>query len=481
MKLYNTLTRTVEDFIPLQKGIVTFYHCGPTVYWVQHIGNLRGMTMGDLLVRTLRYLGYEVQHVRNYTDVGHLTSDADSGEDKMEKGARREGLTPDQIAMKYIVQFEADTKALNLSEPQHKPRATMYVPDMIAMTGKLLADGYAYETDLAVYFDVSKFDRYTRLSRQNLELLNTGSGKAEVSDPAKRHPYDFALWFFRTGSHANALQWWQSPFRSSKVKDGIGMPGWHIECSAMSKALLGPTIDIHMGGVEHIPVHHTNEIAQSEAANGVPFVRVWMHNEHLVVENEKMAKSAGTGISVTDVVSKGFDPLSLRYFYLQAQYRSKQNFTWEALEASGRALEQLRNQVAAAMRTGQGTRSALSPEKLRQIDGYRAAFTAAVSSDLNIPAALAVVWDMLKSNIPSPDKVDLVLDFDQILGLGLGSVNSQITENAPLPAEIISLIQKRDDLRMLKHFDEADGVRKDIEARGYIVEDSPTGSVVRKA
>ncbi len=473
MKIYNTLSRKLEEFIPLKKGVVTFYHCGPTVYWIQHIGNLRGMTMGDLAVRTLRYFGYEVKHVRNYTDVGHLTSDSDTGEDKMEKGAKREGLSPEAIALKYIVQFEKDTKALGLLEPTFKPRATEYVGEMIAMISELLEKGFAYTTELAVYFDVLKFDAYTCLSRQNLKDMASGSGKADVSDSKKRNPMDFALWFYKKGAHKNALQTWPGPH-------GEGIPGWHIECSAMSRKLLGKTIDIHMGGVEHIPVHHTNEIAQSECANGASFVRYWMHNEHLLVNGKKMAKSEGTGICLDDIITRGFEPTTLRYFYLQAHYRSKQNFTWEALDASKSALKQLRTLVSSALAEGQGTRTMLSPEKLEKVDAYRMRFREALSNDFNIPAALAVLWEILKSNIPPGDKIELAMDFDEVLGIGIGSVNAKFQDSA-VPDDVQILIQKRDDARMLKNYDEADVYRMEIEKLGYLIEDSSAGTIVKKS
>jgi cysteinyl-tRNA synthetase len=480
LKLYNTLTRKLEEFKPLSEKQVTFYHCGPTVYWTQHIGNLRAMTMGDLLVRTLRYLGYEVKHVRNYTDVGHLVSDADIGEDKMEKGVKREGMTPSEIANKYIKIFEDDTAAINIVEPTVKPRATEYVGEMIKMVQELLDKGFAYTTDLAVYFDVRKFPNYTELSHQKMDMLAAGEGKANVSDPLKKYPADFALWFFRTGAHANALQYWPSLFKSKLVENGIGFPGWHIECSAMIRALLGKTIDIHFGGVEHIPVHHTNEIAQSEAVNGVKFVDYWLHNEHLVVNDEKMAKSTGTGYSLAEIVDHGFDPLTLRYFFLTAQYRTRQNFTWEALKSAGQSLTELREQVQRLK--VQNSRTTLSEEKLEKIDTFRQKFISSLENDLNIPQALAVAWEVVKSNIPSPDKYDLIIDFDRVLGLKLSEFKSEtiVDEKNQLPAEIIDLIKIRDELRVLKKFDESDDVRKQIEAKGFFVQDTENGTFVRK-
>lgn len=469
MKLYNTMSRSVETFTPLSEKKVLFYHCGPTVYWTQHIGNLRGMTMGDILVRTLRYFGYEVTHVRNYTDVGHLTSDADSGEDKMEKGAKREGTTPDAIAQKYIGIFEKDTNAINLVEPNFKPRPSRLIPDIIAMVKVLVDKGYAYTTDLAVYYDVSKFADYTKLSRQKLDMSLAGKGKGEVEDSEKRHFADFALWVFKKGSHATALQTWDSPW-------GVGFPGWHIECSVMAKKYLGDTIDIHMGGVEHIPIHHTNEIAQSEAANGVQFVRYWLHNEHLVVNSEKMAKSKGTGLSVSEVREKGFDPLALRYFYLTAHYRTRQNFTWEALAAAQTALSDLRSHMV-KLKMQAETRSVLSEEKLKKVDEFREKFDDAIQNDLNTPQALAVIWEIVKSNIPSQDKRDLLLDFDQILGLNLASVQSV---NAVVPDEVRKMAGTIDTLRKEKKYGEADALRTQIEKQGYIVTNTGAGTVISK-
>jgi len=463
--LYNTLTRKKEEFKPIKKGQVKFYHCGPTVYWIQHIGNMRGMTCADLVVRTLRYLGYQVKYVRNYTDVGHLTSDQDEGEDKIEKSAKSEGVKPREIANKYIRIFEQDVNDLNLLEPTVKPKATEHIKEMIKMVEILLNKGYAYTTDLAVYYDISKFENYTQLSRQNLEDKISGAGKAEVSDPGKRHSADFALWFFKAGKHKNALQYWPSPFDSPLVKNGEGFPGWHLECSVMSKKYLGDTLDIHMGGVEHIPVHHTNEIAQSEAANGVKFVNYWLHNEHLLVNNRKMAKSEGTGFSVAEVKEKGFKPLVLRYFFLQAHYRSKQNFTWQALDAAQSGLEHLYNQVRE-----------LGAEIGEINENYKNKFIKVISDDFNISQAMAVVQEMLKSSLSNQDKLATVLDFDKILGLALDKVNKE----EELPKEIIKLVNDREKARAAKNWQQSDKLRDEIEKLGYIVEDTAKGMRVFK-
>jgi len=464
----NTLTRKKEEFHSITPGKVLFYHCGPTVYWTQHIGNLRGMTMGDLLRRSLEYLGYDVTHVRNYTDVGHLTSDSDTGEDKMEKGAKREGKTPDEIAKKYIDLFEHDTKALNLLEPTNKPRATEYIGQMIDLIATLLSKGFAYTTDLAVYFDVMKFASYTNLSHQQMDKLQEGAGKADVSDPRKIHAADFALWFFKAGVHANALQFWPSPFQSLLVRDGVGFPGWHIECSAMCKALLGDSIDIHLGGVEHIPVHHTNEIAQSEAANGVKFVSYWLHNEHLLVDDKKMAKSEGTGFSLAEVIDHGYDPIVLRYFFLQSHYRSKQNFTWEAMDGAKKALGELRIKRSDWERDGGGVGGGGEP--------FRKQFIEALSDDINIPKALGVVWEMTKAEMASAEKLALLVEFDRVLGLGLIAWKEE-----DIPLEITKLVEKRNTLRNNKKFSQSDSIRKQIEEMGYMIEDGPSGvRVVKK-
>ncbi len=469
MQLYNTLTRKLEEFKPLEDKKIRFYHCGPTVYWVQHIGNLRAMVWADLIRRSLLSLGYEVQFVRNYTDVGHLTSDADTGEDKMEKGAKREGLTPQEIADKYIRIFEEDTKALNILEPNHKPRASQYIEKMIKMIKKLIEIKHAYITPLAVYFDVSTFRSYNKLNRQKLDLNIKGKGKGAADDPDKKHFADFALWFFKKGVHHNALQTWPSPW-------GQGFPGWHIECSVMAKELLGDTIDIHMGGVEHIAIHHTNEIAQSESANGVKFVNCWLHNEHLNVNEAKMAKSQGTGFTLKEIINKGFNPLTLRYFYLSAHYRSKQNFTWEALSAAQEGYGRLKNYITSLKsQISQISRINLSPEKLSKIDSYRSRFNEFLSNDFQIPQALALMWEVVKSNIPSSDKLDLLFQFDQVLGLKLNEVSEE-----KIPDGIIKLAKEREIARKEKDFIKSDELRKNIQEMGYEIKDTSEGYKLKK-
>ncbi len=460
LRLYNTLTRQKEEFKPIKKGVVSFYYCGPTVYWTQHIGNMRGLFCADLVVRTLKYLGYQVNYVRNYTDVGHLTSDQDEGEDKVEKAAKQEKKTPKEISEKYIKIYEQDAKDLNMLEPTHKPKATECIEEMTEMAQTLIDKGFAYTTPLAVYFNTSKAKNYTALSGQNLEEQIKGAGKADVTDPDKKNPADFALWFFRAGKHKNALQTWPSPFKSDLVENGQGFPGWHIECSVMSKKFLGKTIDIHMGGIEHIPVHHTNEIAQSESANDAEFVDYWLHNEHLLVDNKKMGKSEGTGYNLSEIKEKNFSPLSLRYLFLQAHYRSKQNFTFEAMESAQKGFEHLISQIRE-----------LGNEKGGISHEYKDKFIEKISDDFNSPLALTIVQEVLKSDLDNQDKLATLLDFDQVLGLKLDKIKME-----EIPQEIKDLAEQREKARKEKDFNQSDKIRKEIEEKGWKIKDTPSGS-----
>ncbi len=461
LKVYNTLTRQKEEFSPIDKGLVTFYHCGPTVYWTQHIGNMRGFFCGDFIIRTLKYLGCKVKSARNYTDVGHLTSDENEGEDKIEKTARKEGLAPREIAQKYIRIFEKDAKELNFLEPTYKPKATECINEMIKMIKTLLGKGSAYTTQLAVYFDTSKVKNYSQLSGQKIEEKIKGAGKGDVLDPDKKNPADFALWFFKAGKHKNALQYWPSPFNSSLVSKGSGFPGWHIECSTMAKKYLGGTIDIHMGGIEHIPVHHTNEIAQSESANGVKFVNYWLHNEHLLVNNKKMSKSEGTTYSLSGIKEKGFNSLSLRYLFLQAHYRSKQNFTWGAMESAQRGLNKIRGEIRQ-----------LGAKKGRINKEYKEKFTEKISDDFNSPQTLVVLQEVLKSKIKNKDKLATILDFDKVLGLKLEKIKK---EKVIIPQEIKKLAQQREKARESKNWQESDRVREVIIKKGFKIKDTKKG------
>ncbi len=425
--------------------------------------------MADLILRTLKYLGYDVKFVRNYTDVGHLTSDRDSGEDKMEKAIKREGMSADKIALKYIKIFEEDLKELNTIEPSAKPRATEYIKGIIEMIQTLLDKGFAYSTDLAIYFDIGKVKNYTKLSGQNLEKNISGLGKADIEDSQKKNPADFSLWFFKAGAHEKAVQYWPSPFNSKLVKDGLGFPGWHIECSAMIKKILGDTIDIHMGGVEHIPVHHTNEIAQSESANGAILSDYWLHNEWLVANDEKISKSEGSNLTLSEVKEKGFNPMALRYLFIQAHYRSKQNFTWEALSSAAAGYKHLVNSVSAL------------PDKIGKIDqGFKKDFIEKISDDFNIPQALAVTFEVLKSQLSPEDKLATIYDFDEVLGLRLKSASRQKEIKEKMPDNVKKLADEREDARKKRDWSKSDKLRDEIERLGYEIKDTPEGTQINK-
>lgn len=469
LNLYNTLSKKKEEFKPINIGKIGVYHCGPTVYWTQHLGNMRAAVTVDFARRTFIYNGYDVTLVRNYTDVGHLTGDnvgdADLGEDRMEKAVRRENISPDEIAQKYIDIYNKDISLLNIIPPTFTPRATEYIADMITIIEELLKTGHAYVTDQAVYFDVSTYPDYTKLSGQKLDHLESGEGHGSVSDNNKKNPQDFSLWFFKTGAHANALQTWQSPFSSPLVENGQGFPGWHIECSAMSKRFLGSTFDIHMGGIEHIPIHHTNEIAQSVCANHTEFVHYWLHNEHLVVDDKKMAKSEGTSYSLSDIIEKGFNPLALRYFFSQSHYRSKQNFTWEGLTAAQTALNRLYAQYESF-----GDEIGIIDEK------YKEKFLQSINDDINIPQAVAVVWDLVKdSDVLPADKKVTLLDFDKVLGFGFDKIIK-----VEIPEEVTKLAQEREIARINKDFKKSDELRDKIKSLGFEVKDTSEGPKIIK-
>jgi cysteinyl-tRNA synthetase len=470
IQLTNTLTKQKELFRPIEPGKMKMYHCGPTVYWNQQIGNMRAMVMADIIRRIFIYNNYDVTFVRNYTDVGHLTGDnigdADQGEDRMEKAAKRENLSPDIIADKYIKAFNEDIASLHVLPPTHATRATHYISDMIEMTKTLLEKGFAYTTEHAVYFEVKKFADYTKLSGQKLEHQETGEGHGTVSDPQKKDPHDFALWVFKAGTHANALQTWESPFNSPLVENGRGFPGWHIECSAMIKHHLGKTIDLHMGGVEHIPIHHTNEIAQSECANGEHFVNYWVHNEHLLVDGKKMGKSEGNSYVMKDIVDHGFEPLILRYFFLQAHYRSKQNFTWEGAEASRTAFTKLKQTFLALPQGG-----AIS-------ETYENRFHEAINDDFNGSQGLAITWELLKDDNVSPaDKKATLLKFDEVLGFDLKNLTQEVIE---IPTEVEELLVARQEARNQKDWNKADQIRMEIESYGLMVKDTSEGQKIEK-
>lgn len=482
--LRNTITKNKEKFIPIKQNEVGIYHCGPTVYWTQHIGNMRAVVIADFLNRMFRYNGYKVKLVRNYTDVGHLTGDnlgdADTGEDRMEKASKREGLSPEEIALKYIKIYNNDIKSLNTIKPEETPRATSFIKEMIEMVSKLLENGNAYTTDLAIYFDIKTFKDYTKLSGQKLEKLEFGAGTGDVSDPNKKDPRDFALWFFKAGVHKNILQSWKSPFKSPLVEDGEGFPGWHIECSAMSKYFLGETFDIHMGGVEHIPIHHSNEIAQSECANHKHFVNYWLHNEHLLVDDKKMSKSEGTSFTVEDIIKKDIEPLALRYFFLQSHYRSKQNFTWESLLASQTALKKIRKFLNSEHKISIFTKIKYLFSTSTEYKRYQDEFLKNINDDLNTAEALAVVWNVIgDEKINVYEKKKLILKFDKFLGLKLDELPSK-KEEEKIPQNILDLAKDRDIARKEKDFKKADMLREEISKLGFEIKDAENKTIIVK-
>ncbi len=466
MKLYNTKSRQIEELNPVNAPAVTFYSCGPTVYDFTHLGHLRTFTNNDLLKRSLTMLGYKVNHVMNITDVGHLTGDTDEGEDKLEKGAKKTGKTVWEVAEFYTEQFISSLEAANIIEPDQLPKATDHIQEMIELIKKLEEKGFTYKTEEAIYFDISKFSSYGQLSGQKIEDKLQGVRDEVHSDVNKKHPADFALWFFTVGRFADHVMHWPSPY-------GDGFPGWHIECSAMSMKYLGETIDIHAGGIDHIPVHHENEIAQSEAATGKPFVQIWFHSAFLNVEGQKMSKSLGNFYRIEDLEEKGVSAMALRYLYLQTHYHQSMNFTFESAKAATSALNNLKEMILSLK--NQPQRTVLSSDKLGQLEEYRQQFLSALQNDLQIPQALAVMWSMLKSNIPSEDKYDLAIEFDEVLGLGISKFEAE-----EIPQEIINLATNRLEARKEKDFEKSDELKKQIQGKGYSVEDTSEGFSLKK-
>lgn len=448
------MTRQVEELTPIKAGKVGIYSCGPTVYWNQHIGHMYAYVQWDTLVRLMRYQGLDVKWVMNITDVGHMTSDEDVGEDKMEKGARREGLSVEQVAKKYIDQFLGSMDLLNINRPDVLCRATEHVAEQIELIKKIEVNGFTYKTRTGLVFDTGKFPRYADFAQLNLEAQEAGA-RVEV-DLEKKNPWDFLLWVTNQSNH---VMQWDSPW-------GRGFPGWHIECTAMSIKYLGERFDIHTGGKEHKPVHHTNEIAQAYGAFRHQTANYWLHNDWLVFDGEKMSKSLGNNVLVTDLVEKGFSPMALRYLILTSHYRKGINFTWSSIAGAQSAYDKL----AQFVRSSKGERKELSQEKLKKLDGFRQRFMEAVNEDMGWPAALAVVWEMIKSNIPDYDKVDQLLDWDQILGLGLAGVGEEA-----VPEEVKRLGQEREQLRRAGKYVEADGARMRVEKVGWIIEDTKMG------
>lgn len=475
MNIYNTLTRSVEEIVPREANKIGMYSCGPTVYRYIHIGNLRTFTMADWMRRAFEYRGYEVLHVKNITDVGHMRQEmVDRGEDKMIAQARKEGKTSLQIAQFYTEAFHDDEAALNILPAQVFPRATLHVPEMIEIIQGLLAKGVAYEINGYIYYDIKRFPGYGKLSGNQLEGML--AGVREGIDVDRHNQEDFPLW---KPAEPDREMAWDSPW-------GRGFPGWHIECSAMSMKYLGQHFDIHTGGVDNIFPHHEDEIAQSEGFTSEQFVNYWVHAQHLLADGQKMAKSTGNAYTRAEIEARGFDPLALRYFYTTALYRSRVNFTFRALQAAQTSLERLRN-IAYDLYSNADHALALSDEPLPQ-NQWSESFLTEVENDLNIPRAMSVVWSMLRSTSEdATTRVRLLLDCDRILGFGLKDyLQSDIPQRkrdpqtyfAKLPTEIVEQVRLRDVLRHSTQYRKADTVRQDIRAAGYDVRDTRVGTLV---
>ena len=461
VKIFNTLSRSVEELKPLTPGHIKLYCCGPTVYHFAHVGNFRAYLFEDLLVRTLRMAGYKVEHVMNITDVGHLVGDSDEGDDKMLVAMRREGKSSQEIARFYTDAFFQDSDRLRITRPNVVCAATEHITEMIEMIKTLEERGFTYQAAGNVYFDISKFSNYSRLGRLRLDQLEAG---ARVGvDAYKKNPHDFVLWFTRSKFEGQELVW-DSPW-------GRGYPGWHIECSAMAQKYLGDTFDIHCGGIDHVPVHHTNEIAQSDCACGHQSVNYWMHCEFLVNEkSEKIAKSSGGFTTVSDIVAQGLDPIALRFLCLGTSYRKQLAFGWDQLRTANETLSKLKRAVIAL--GAETTESAATRE-------ISASFLAELCDDLNSARGLALVWEVLGSQtLSAAEKRSLILAFDEVLGLGVAQWKEEAVE---VPDAVQALVAQRAAARAQKQWGESDRLRGEIRALGYSVEDKGAEQIVRKS
>ena len=469
LRIYNTLTRKVEPFIPNEEGKVAMYTCGPTVYHFAHIGNLRSYIMEDLLEKTLRYIGYDVKRVMNITDVGHLSSDADTGEDKMLKGAKREHKTVMEIARFYTDAFFADCGDLNIKTPDVVEPATNCIPEFIHMIESLMEKGFAYESGGNIYFDTSKLKEYYVLSNHSEEELLVGVRDDVDEDENKRNKTDFVLWFTKSKFEDQELKW-ESPW-------GMGYPGWHIECSCISMKHLGEYMDIHCGGVDNIFPHHTNEIAQSEAYLGHKWCNYWFHVHHLNDKAGKMSKSKGEFLTVSLLKEKGYDPRVYRLYCLQSHYRKPLEFSFETLDNAGAAFDKLVKRIGSLRKEG-----AVEPEKF---DAWKARFQAVLCDDLNSSMALTVLYDMLKEDMSDATKYALAEDFDRVLSLDLTTAYAQRqAENGvdeELEAYVLEKIEERREAKKEKDFARADAIRAELLEKGIVLEDTREGVKWKKA
>ena len=464
LHLYNSATHHKDEFKPLNPQQITMYCCGPTVYNYAHIGNLRTYIFEDLLSRTIR-LKYPLKHVMNVTDVGHLVSDADDGEDKMELATAREGKSAWDIAKFYEAKFWQDYDALHCTRPTIISRATEHIKEMIALVKTLEEKGYTYRTSDGIYYDTSKFARYDALVGHARISGLQGGARVEMSDE-KRNPTDFALWKFSPKDKKRHMEW-DSPW-------GVGFPGWHIECSAMAMKYLGHTLDIHCGGIDHVTIHHTNEIAQSEAATGEKYVNYWVHGEFLILRSGKMSKSGGTFVTLEVLKEKGYEPLAYRYLCLGAHYRTQLEFSYESLDSAAKSLKNLRALCQQIRQAAQG--KSAETEKSR---AWKEKFTAAMEDDLNAPKALAVTWEAVRSaELTAGEKLDFLQFADTILALDLFAAVP--ADSQPLPAEVEALLEERARARAAKDWKKSDELRDAIAQAGYLVKDTPQGQQAEK-
>lgn len=468
MKLtfYNTLTRKKEEFHSIDENRVRMYSCGPTVYSYAHIGNFRTYIFMDTLRRVLKYNGYELKHVMNITDVGHLESDADEGEDKMEKAARKEKKDPYEIANFYTKIFLKDMEKLNIDKPEIITKATENISQMIEYVKEIIKNGYAYETSKGIYFDISKLDKYPVLSNRKLDDQIAGA-RVDV-DPEKKNPYDFALWIKAPENH---IMKWESPW-------GLSYPGWHLECSTMGRRFLGEEFDIHTGGVDHIPTHHENEIAQSKGATGKIPAHVWMHCEYLQVDGGKMSKSLGNTYTISQLQEKGISPLAFKLFCFTAHYRNKLNFTFEGAYGAQKALERLYDSY---IKNANGVDD-VDEDIIKE---YGERFLAYINDDMNMPGAMSVVWEIARNAKKSIKFADLLLKFDKILGLDMKNAEKYLLEfkheeSEELPEKIKALVEERKQARAEKNWAKSDEIRDRIISLGYSIKDTKDGIIVKK-
>lgn len=468
MKLYNSMSRSIEPFEPFEPGKVSMYTCGPTVYNYAHIGNLRTYIHEDVLEKSLRYLGYEVKRVMNITDVGHLESDADDGEDKMLKGAQRENKTVWQVAEFYTQAFFEDCEKLNINRPEVVAKATDYIDEYIGFIKSLEEKGYTYFENGNVYFDISKFDDYTKLSKLDLDTLRIAHRDDVEEDLHKRNPQDFVLWFTKSKFDNQAMKW-DSPW-------GVGYPGWHIECSVISLTNLGEQMDIHCGGVDHIPVHHTNEIAQTESYTGKQWTKYWWHAEFLIDNSGKMSKSSGEFLTVSLLEKKGFDPLSYRYYVLGSHYRKQLAFSFENLEMAQSAFQKLKKRTGAlADHLSKDTVLSTNAEQL--LNKYKAY----LADDLNTANAITILYDVLKASITDAEKAYLIGEMDLVLSLGLlEKVESNTEVDSDETAWIESQLVQRSEAKKSKDWTKADLIRDELKAKGITIIDTPQGTEWKK-